>query len=291
MTLTAVAGAESAFERWSGGATGSENPLTITLSGSTTVTATFGSATSQPQIDVWYGDDQVYGAIGIPQPYYNVLGNVSDPDGVASLSYSVNGGAPRALSIGPDPLSIGPDRRRLAEPGDFNVDLAFADLQAGVNDVVLTATDANGNTATRAVQIQRHDGNVWPSTYSIDWDSVGAINDVAQVVDGKWALEAGGVRTVEPDYDRLISLGDVNWTDYEVTFPVTFNALDTSGFSSATSGGAGLGLLMRWNGHTDQPIANWQPKTGWLPHGAIGWYWWRQRHRRQVEAGGQQPAA
>ena len=22
---------------------------------------------------------------------------------------------------------------------------------------------------------------------------------------------------------------------------------------------------MRWNGHTDQPIANWQPKTGWLP--------------------------
>jgi hypothetical protein len=31
---------------------------------------------------------------------------------------------------------------------------------------------------------------------------------------------------------------------------------------------------MRWNGHTDQPIANWQPKTGWLPYGAIGWYRW-----------------
>ena len=81
------------------------------------------------------------------------------------------------------------------------------------------------------MQVQRQDGNVWPSTYSIDWDAGGAINDVAQVVDGKWKLEAGGVRAVEPDYDRLISLGDVNWTDYEVTFPVTFNALDTSGFS------------------------------------------------------------
>ena len=268
VTLTAAAGADSAFERWSGGATGSENPLTITLSGSTTVTATFGSASSQPQIDVWYGDDQVYGAIGIPQPYYNLLGNVSDPDGVASLSYSVNGAAPRALSIGPD-------RRRLAEPGDFNVDLAFSDLQAGLNDVVLTATDADGNTAVRAVRVQRDDGNVWPSTYSIDWDAIGAINDVAQVVDGKWALDAGGVRAVEPDYDRVISLGDVNWTDYEVTVPVTFNALDTNSFTSSTSGGPGLGLLMRWNGHTDNPVANWQPKAGWLPHGAIAWYRWK----------------
>jgi hypothetical protein len=267
VTLTAAPDSGWEFVGWSGGLTGSQNPATVTLNANTTITATFSSATSQPRLDVWYGDRQVYGALGITQPYYNVLGNVSDPDGVASLSYSLNGGAARALSIGPD-------SRRLAQPGDFNIDVAFADLRSGLNDVVVTATDAKGNKATKTVQIQRLDGNVWPSPYTIDWDAGGAINDVAQVVDGKWALAPGGVRAVEPGYDRLVSLGDVNWTDYEVTFPVTINALDASGFDRWQSGGAGLGLLMRWNGHTDQPIANWQPKTGWLPYGAIGWYWW-----------------
>ncbi len=95
------------------------------------------------------------------------------------------------------------------------------------------------------------------------------------MVDGEWELDGGGVRQVDPGYDRLLAIGDVNWTDYEVTVPITVNAIDPSGFQSGESGnGAGLGLLFRWNGHTDTPVTGFQPKAGYLPFGAIGWYWW-----------------
>ena len=77
-----------------------------------------------PEIDVWYGDTQTFGAVGTAQPWINILGNVSDADGIAALSYTIDGGAPVSLSVGPD-------GRRLESQGDFNVDLAFADLSAG----------------------------------------------------------------------------------------------------------------------------------------------------------------
>jgi len=38
----------------------------------------------------------------------------------------------------------GPDERRLLAPGDFNVELAFTELQVGANSVVITATDVLG---------------------------------------------------------------------------------------------------------------------------------------------------
>jgi hypothetical protein len=67
----------------------------------------------------------------------------------------------------------------------------------------------------------------------------------------------------------------MNWTDYEVTLPATINAIDPGGFGTWESGdGAGLGMLYRWKGHTDSPIWGWQPKSGWEPYGAIGWFWW-----------------
>ncbi|HUW32706.1 MAG TPA: hypothetical protein VM223_13940, partial [Planctomycetota bacterium] len=33
-----------------------------------------------------------------------------------------------------------------------------------------------------------------------------------------------------------------------------------------------VGLMTRWNGHTDTPIKGWQPKAGWIPLGTIGWW-------------------
>jgi hypothetical protein len=40
------------------------------------------------------------------------------------------------------------------------------------------------------------------------------------------------------------------------------------------SGDPGLGFLVRWTGHTDSPISGWQPKSGWVPFGTIGWWRW-----------------
>jgi regulation of enolase protein 1 (concanavalin A-like superfamily) len=268
VTVTAVADTDWLFDSWGGDLSGDANPTTIVMDGDKALSAAFVLAnTDLPVIDVWYGDQQRYGHVGLPQPWFNILGNVSDPDGVSSLSYTLNGGAARALSIGSDD-------RRLANPGDFNVDLHYQDLLVGSNQVTIIAADSLGNQSQKTVSVIYENGNVWPATYTIDWSSVTSLEDVAQVVDGKWEVQPNGLRILEPDYDRLVAIGDVAWTDYEVTVPITIHGVDDEGFRSGASGGAGLGMLLRWNGHTDFPIVNWQPKTGWLPYGAIGWYWW-----------------
>jgi hypothetical protein len=226
---------------------------------------------------VWNGLDQSFGQLGVPQVAVNVLGNVSDPDGVASIRYSLNG-APDVT------LRMGPDSRRLAKLGDFNVELPVTGLDNGANTLRLTATDSVGEVRVVDVDVNFAAGNVWPTPYSVDWSTASEINDVAQIVDGKWAFENGGVRTVEPAYDRIIAIGDVSWTNYEVTLPVTINGFDESGFSSPVSGrAAGLGLLVRWAGATDKPVVSAQPKSGWLPHGAIGWWWWQSPTSARLE--------
>lgn len=47
-----------------------------------------------PTIDVWYGDHQTFGANGQSQRWVNVLGKVSDPDGITEVTYRLNGTAP-----------------------------------------------------------------------------------------------------------------------------------------------------------------------------------------------------
>ncbi len=89
------------------------------------------------------------------------------------------------------------------------------------------------------------------------------IQDVAQVIDGKWTLDSVGVRTAETGYDRNLGFGDVFWNDYEVTVPVVFHTIPAD---------YGVGVVLRWNGHTDFPRTCPQPKCGWLPLGVIAWY-------------------
>ena len=222
-----------------------------------------------PVIDIWYGSHQVFGYWGIPQSWVNILGNVSDPEGVSSLTYSLNSGSE-------SPLSIGPDTLRLAAEGDFNVDIAYTDLDPGLNQVVITATDNLDNTTVETVTVEYVSGNVWPETYFIDWSSVITIPSVAQIVDGLWTLEADSIHPAVLGYDRLVAIGDVDvsWDDYEVTVPITIHGIDPAGYQPP-SNGPSVGILMRWTGHTDSPISGWQPKSGWWPLGAIGMYRWK----------------
>lgn len=80
--------------------------------------------------DLWYGDSQAFGQQGNPQKWVNILGNVSDQDGITGLTYTHNGGPSRTLSLGPD-------TRRLLEADDFNIEIDFADLLDGPNQIVL----------------------------------------------------------------------------------------------------------------------------------------------------------
>ena len=216
---------------------------------------------NQPAFNVWYGDNQTFGQNGIVQKWVNILGNVSAPSGIASASYTLNGGAPRFLRVGPNDL-------RLVDTGDFNVEIDHASLNPGANTVVITATDNLSNTATHTVTVNwQNTGQVWPLPYSIDWSTVTNISDVAQVVDGQWAIQPdGSVRTMQVGYDRLIALGDVTWTDYQVTSQITFNSLDCFQY--------GIGIVVGWQGHVadpTEPLQPDQPGTG-HPFFGLGWY-------------------
>jgi len=215
---------------------------------------------SRPVIDVWYGSHQVFGHIGNPQEWVDVLGNASDPDGIDSLVYSLNGGPVL-------PLSVGPDNPRLVAEGDFNIEMAYADLNDGPNQVVITATDTFGNQTVETMTVEYTSGNVWPETYSIDWSSVATISDVAQIVDGLWTLEADSIRPTIIGYDRLVAIGDVDpsWDDYEVLVPITVNA------APPDPNTGGVGIIMRWQGHQGSE----QPRTEWWHMGAYGYYRWR----------------
>lgn len=91
----------------------------------------------QVSIHIWYGHEQHFGRLGIPQRWVNVLGSVTPAEDVASLTYSLNGAAPSKLSAGQNTT-------RLAGPGDFNVELDHRELRAGKNIIAVTATDKAG---------------------------------------------------------------------------------------------------------------------------------------------------
>jgi regulation of enolase protein 1 (concanavalin A-like superfamily) len=224
-------------------------------------------ASGSPTIDIWCGPEQVFGEPGIPQRWVNILGNVTDSDGVQSLTYSLNGG-PQLF------LSIGPDNRRLVNSGDFNVEIGYEELVDGENEIIITATDYDLNNSSETVTVHYSPAS-WPETYAIQWNTVDDVQDVTQIVDGKWAnLETDGVqgaRILEMGYDRVLAVGDVDWDDYQITVPITVHGYDP-GPLPPYSVSAGFGMTMRWTGHTEYPVTCAQPNCGWLPSGAGCWY-------------------
>jgi len=210
-----------------------------------------------PRIHLWYGNEQALGNFGIPQVWENILGNVQSHRKIKALTYSLNGSAA-------NPLSLGADGRRLQNNGDFTIDIAVDDLNPGKNRIVIKAVDIDGRSAEAVVNINYLPGSVLPLPFELDWSKVASVQEKSRVVDGLWSIVNDGVRTTEPGYDRFLAVGDLSWKDYEVLVPITLHNLD------AESGG--VGILLRWGGHTDNPIPGLQPKSGFLPLGCIGWY-------------------
>ena len=225
------------------------------------------TVSSGPSIDVWYGDDQRFGDLGVPQRWVNVLGNVSSD--TTGLTYSLNGGPQRSLSLGPN-------LRRLAYDGDFNCELHVDDLSSGQNEVLLRAVDGSGESTVSRVFVTFNRDNVWPLPYQItDWNAYPAIEDAGQVVDGLWGITSEGVRTVETWYDRVIAIGDRTWSNYEVLVSVTVHNVDFLNGNPAPSNGPAVGILTLWPGHTVDPnFPDRQPTEKFTPFGACMWYRW-----------------
>ncbi|MAT42404.1 MAG: hypothetical protein CL609_08690 [Anaerolineaceae bacterium] len=217
---------------------------------------------SSVTVNVWYGDSQTFGWPGNPQRQINILGNAIN---ATTLEYSLNGGS---LQV----LSIGPDSRRLQNAGDFAIDIFDRDLIEGLNSVEIIANRNMSDEDRKVVSIQYSRTNFWPETYSVDWNS-GNIQSKVQFVDGLWNINADGIRTSQIGYDRLIAIGDLGWRDYEITVPITIHSMDPAGYEPPSYGPA-VGILMRWSGHTHDPVSCDQPDCGYQPYGAIGWYRW-----------------
>lgn len=217
------------------------------------------SATNAPIINVWYGLNQTFGPDGDPQKWVNIPGKVTSAAPLVSLSYTLNGGPAKSLSIGPN-------SSRLVEAGDFNIELDYTDLLPGNNTVAITATD-NAAGVTQAVvnvNYQAAAGGWAPQAYTINWAGATKVNDVAQVVDGQWVIESGKARTTVMGFDRLIAIGDISWRDYTVTVPITINNL-------VLNKNPGIGVMVRWQGHFDAGNGL-QPVAGWRRLGALAWY-------------------
>ncbi len=232
-------------------------------------------------IQIWYGNQQTFGSIGDPTPDINILGNVTSSKGIKELHYSLNGGTFKTLSRGPD-------TRRLVAKGDFNVDLPYTSLTNGLNRVVIRARDSVNVLAFDTVRVTYVAGNSWPGNYDINWSAVSNLPNVAQVLDGSWRIDdaTGSLRPIQIGYDRLVAIGEHSWKNYEVTVPITINRIDSSGYAPP-SNGAGVGFLLRWPGHSNSPAstAGLQPKTGYLPLGALAWYSYRTGTENLVIAG------
>jgi hypothetical protein len=230
------------------------------------------SSQPSPELSIWYSLHQQVGHLGHAQDDFNLLGHVQASEGIAALTYRLNGAAPETLTVGQGPFG---DGRRLGARGDFNADIPLDRLRLGANTVVLTATDPTGAEATARVRVDRREGDGYALPAAIDWAQVDDVQDVGQVVDGKWGLSEAGLRTLETGYDRIFLIGDTTWQDYEVTVPVTIHRVDAK--TGPRSGANGLGILMRFTGHAVGTYRDWpadQPTWGYQPFGAIGWLRW-----------------
>jgi len=209
-------------------------------------------------IDFWYGDHQSFGNPGLAQRWINILGNVSAEHGIKSLYYKLN-------DSDSNKITWGQDQHRLANPGDFNIDIHYNHLKGGTNIILVSVMDSAGHQTTKEMKFEFVKGNNWPLPYKINWAKVQNICEVAQIVDGHWKLTRDGIRTLDPWYDRIIAIGDGTWKNYEITTSVIFHGFTPPIKGPPNYGVSHAALSMRWPGHDNDHN---QPHIKWYPLGA-----------------------
>jgi LmbE family N-acetylglucosaminyl deacetylase/regulation of enolase protein 1 (concanavalin A-like superfamily) len=94
---------------------------------------------------------------------------------------------------------------------------------------------------------------VWSRPYTTNWTSNASIAHQAQILEGQWRYDNGGVRPLTTGFDRALLIGDTGWINYDVKAPITIHSFDPT-----TGQGAAVGLALGWQGHT-----GWgQPRHG-----------------------------
>lgn len=234
-----------------------------------------------PRIDFWYGNEQTFGQPGDTQPLVNLLGSIRPVSHVGDTWYQLNNETWRQLVLGPD-------LHRLARPGDFNIEIERTKLKKGINTFRVRLHDLWGRKRTGEVSILYEPENSWPLPYEVDFSKITRLQEVVEVIDGKWSLTHKGVRTAEPYYDRQLAFGDSGWGDVELEAEIIFHRHFTSYADRNWNGPTYLShahtsFNLRWGGHPDDgaiPRRNWQNLGSLvalrsdLSRKNAGSYWW-----------------
>ena len=236
------------------------------------------TSSSQITLNFWYGKNLNFGLNGSPQRWLDILGNVSSPNGVKNLKYSLYNElwipihTDSSLWIGPQlPNEI----RRLYRKGDFVANIDRTILSSGKYYAVFEAKDSFNNTLKDTVEFTYNSAKQWPLPYEVRWENLNSkIENGAQVVDGKWGIIGDKLKVLEDGYDRLVALGNYNFSSFIVRTEITVDSIKPK--YSFPSYGAAVGIILKWNGHTDNTPsrAGWQPKVDFIPYGAIAWFNW-----------------
>ena len=214
---------------------------------------------SMLRIDFWYGSHQTFGQIGMTQRWVNILGNISARDSIEDCYYVLNDQPAKNFNLGPD-------LHRLANQGDFNIDLPISEVKEGNNVLAIFATSGDqyvSDTITFEIFSDRN----WPIPYEVDFTTISNLQEVVQVVDGLWSLSTEGAHTVEPYYDRVLSIGDTSWRNYEALLKLTIHDWTPSQPGPPTYNVSHFGMAMHWRGHHHDGR---QPARKWYPLGAQG---------------------
>jgi len=221
----------------------------------------------KPVIDIWQGDKQHTGHLGDAQDDFNVHGHVEPWREIDTLEWALNYPIQTPLSFR--------TFRRIVNDGDFNIDIPAGNLRSdNTNQLTITMRLRDGRSLSRTVEIRKSIG-ASPLPLTIRWKDVKNPADVGTIVDGRWEITPGGLRTRQIGYDRLFLVGERTWRNYEARTSITVHRVD----AVLKDGGAGVGLIARFTGHvTGGPrhFASGQPKWGFQPFGAIGWLRWNR---------------
>lgn len=209
------------------------------------------------EIILWYGNEQ-YFQRGSSQQWINILGQATPRDKVKQLLYSLNKGDWK-------PLTLGSDLHRLANAGDFNIDLDTLLLKDGKNLLEIKLTDTESKVKRKTVHIYYSRKPDWKLPFIINWQTEQNIQKALQVIDGQWKITPEGVRTVTPYYDRTLGFGNQSWQNYEVQTTVVFHGFTPPQDGPPTYNVSHAAIAVYWPGHATDTL---QPYRKWFPLGA-----------------------
>jgi hypothetical protein len=209
-----------------------------------------------PTIELWTPAHMIVDPAQHPSRWVNIVGTVSGtaPGERVELAASLPDGRTEAVPAGPDDT-------RLAGRGDFNLEVDPALVADGTCEIKLqarvTAPGRKAFVAERSVCLE-------PATSGSPATLPGPV-----VVDGCWEPSGGGLRNQRMAYDRLLAYGHTGLRHYRAGATITIHRFNTE-HPDYPDIGPGVGLLLRWNGHTAEAAE--RPRLQWRPVGALCWY-------------------